>query len=137
MVSKSRYSSIAVPHDLKKALEERAGDRPIFRMLAEDFLGEPDTDKLIETKFKVTDEKLDAINDAIEKISSAIIDIENTIDTLIDDISKRLSGHDESIRYLATRQSVLENALKDGLPINSDAITETTGKLVNRRQNNE
>lgn len=65
-----KYSTIAIPHNIKKALEERAGERPIFQMLNDEFLHEPDTDKLIERKFDKLDKRINYLEKLIMNLGN-------------------------------------------------------------------
>ena len=62
-------TTVSMPPEVKKLLDERAGNRPIYRMLLEDFLHEPDTDQLIKLKFKAVEQK---IGDRLEKIEKKL-----------------------------------------------------------------
>jgi len=59
---------IRVPVAVKEELEKRAGGRPLHQMIQEDFLHEPDMQKLMELKFKAIEEH---IGDRLEKLGKA------------------------------------------------------------------
>lgn len=61
---------IRVPLEVKEKLEERAAGRPIHKMISEDFLHEPDTEKLIKIKFDAIDSKLNEIKEQIEYLAT-------------------------------------------------------------------
>ena len=60
------YTTVNVPPEVKRMLEERAGNRPIYRWLLDDVLKEPDTQKLVEMKLDAFQSKLDERLDKLE-----------------------------------------------------------------------
>jgi hypothetical protein len=54
-----QITTVSMPPEVKKLLDERAGERPIYRMLLEEFLHEPDMQKLMEIRFDHLNERLD------------------------------------------------------------------------------
>lgn len=100
------YSTIAIPPDMKQELLDRAGPRPIFRMLQEEFLHEPDTDKLIELKFKALEQHFD---DKFEQLRAESEKLFKLIFATLKQVTKKLDEHD----FLLDRHAIETKHLLD------------------------
>lgn len=85
-------TTVTMPEDVKRMLDERAGGRPIYKMLIEDFLHEPDTLSLVKLKIEETEKRITERVDIIERKCDILLQTQKAMMTRVE------QGFDEVMR---------------------------------------
>lgn len=125
---------VRIPVDVLDKLKERAGSRPIGQMIAEDFLHEPDIQRLMEIRFDHLNERLDtlekkfelfrgvqheihkaqlkAFTDLQDGIKQAFGNIIDRVNTVSKSLESRITQDEATLQQLAEMPGVLLDVLK-------------------------